>query len=91
MANGFFKDLTAVKVDKAVTTKDKLQDDLLLQKMAVQAKLKDLPFKPTDSPRAFHEWLFLRGGTGGRISKRATSPSLSMGAIPSRSDASSSR
>jgi hypothetical protein len=58
---GFFTTVTAVKIDKAVTTKDKLLADIELQKQAVQAKLDNKPFNPKNSDRAFSEWFFQRG------------------------------
>ena len=43
MPTGFFTTITAVKIDKAVTTKDKLLANIELQKQAVQAKLDNKP------------------------------------------------
>jgi hypothetical protein len=60
---GFFTTITAVKIDKAVTTKDKLLADIELQKQAIHAKLDNEPFNPKNSDRAFSEWFFQRGTT----------------------------
>jgi hypothetical protein len=63
LALGFFSTVTAVKIDKAVTTKDKLLADIDLQQQAVKAKIQGEPFNPKNSDRAFSEWFFQRGAT----------------------------
>ncbi len=63
MPAGFFSTINAVKIDKAVTTKDKLLSDIELQKQAVQAKLDNKPCNPKNSDRAFSAWFVQRGTT----------------------------
>jgi hypothetical protein len=48
VASGFFSNTSAVQMDKAVSTKDKLLDDIELQKQAVRAKQGHavLPWRP---------------------------------------------
>ena len=62
MASGFFNTVTAVQMDKAISTKDKLLADIELQKQAAQARLDDKPFNPRESERAFSVWFFERQG-----------------------------
>jgi hypothetical protein len=56
----FLETLEAVQVDPLIITRDKLIEDIELQKRAVAAELNGTPFKPKDQKRAFHTWHRLR-------------------------------
>jgi hypothetical protein len=81
---GFFTTITAVKIDKAVTTKDKAWPTSTYSSRVSMQGLRGEGSNPHNSGGAFSEWFCQREATWWTYLRQATRPSASRAATRSR-------